>query len=180
MTAFPKLVSNSEVLPPRLSILGYDHAKCPKLKYPKPKADLSEDSKIRLQEGQRSTSTCDYETIRQARLGDATAWEVLVRQNIGWVFSTCRRWVRSVAYAEDLTQEVFLKVFQSLHSYHGELAGFRTWLSQLTRNLLVDHYRKNRMERRTLSYDSGDEWMKNVLSSIHACELNPESNVKHK
>jgi RNA polymerase sigma-70 factor, ECF subfamily len=180
ISAFPTLVSSSEVLPARLSILGCDRAKCRKLKYPKPKADLSEESKIRLQEGQRSTSTCDFETIRQARLGDAKAWEVLVRQNIGWVFSTCRRWVRSVEYAEDLTQEVFLRVFQSLHSYNGEVAGFRAWLSQITRNLLIDNYRRSRMERCTLSYDSGDEWMKNVLSSIHACGLNPESNIKDK
>jgi RNA polymerase sigma-70 factor (ECF subfamily) len=41
-----------------------------------------------------------------------------------------------------LTQEVFLRVFRSLHTFDAASGGFRTWLIRLTRNLLIDHYRK--------------------------------------
>jgi RNA polymerase sigma-70 factor (ECF subfamily) len=121
---------------------------------------------------------CDPETIRRAQLGDALAWETLVRQNVGWVFSICCRWAGSCSLAEDLTQDVFVKLFQNLHSYRGDLTGFRTWLGRITRNLLIDYYRTNGKERRTVSYDSSDDHTKNILSSIPSKEFNPEARTE--
>ena len=86
------------------------------------------------------------------------------------------RWAGSGTCAEDLTQDVFIRVFQNLHCYRGELAGFRTWLRQITRNLLIDDYRRHGKERGTVSYDSADERTKSVLQSIPSSESSPEAN----
>jgi RNA polymerase sigma-70 factor (ECF subfamily) len=125
-----------------------------------------------------SSFTCEPSTILMAQLGDATAWDTLVRCNVGWVFQTCLRWAGSRTRAEELAQEVFIRVFLTLHSYRGELGGFRTWLSRLTRNLLVDDYRKNRQERCTVSYDSADEQAHHAVRSVPSSEFSPEANIE--
>ncbi len=128
----------------------------------------------------QSAREFDYETIRRAQLGDDSAWEVLVRQNIGWIFRSCSRWAGSPARAEDLTQDVFIRVFHTLHSYRGELAGFRVWLRQITRNLLIDDYRRTRRERGVVSYDSSDERTQNVVRSIAAGRPNTDADIERK
>src|SRR6185295_44937 len=55
--------------------------------------------------------------------------------------------------AQDLTQEVFLRVFRSLKSYRSDEGAFVTWLTRLSRNLLIDHYRRTRQERLTESIE---------------------------
>jgi RNA polymerase sigma-70 factor (ECF subfamily) len=130
------------------------------------------------QQGTVRGSTAD--TIPRAQLGDELAWEALVRQNIGWIFAICCRWVGSGARAEDLTQDVFIKVFQNLHTYKGEITAFRTWLGRLTRNLLIDDYRKNRRERYTLSYDHADNDLRSILDSIPSSDSTPEANAENR
>jgi len=120
----------------------------------------------------------ERETIRKAQMGDAAAWETLVRQNVGWILRMCDRWVGSRARAEDLTQEVFLRVFQTLHSYRGEMSGFRIWLGRITRNLLVDDYRKNRRERDTMSCDFEDEQTQRAVRSVRSRESMPEAGIE--
>ena len=61
------------------------------------------------------------------------------------------RYVGRVDQAEDLTQEVFVKVYQSLDRYRASAGAFSTWLVTVTRNHAIDHYRRHREEsfRRT-------------------------------
>ena len=125
-----------------------------------------------------SAFDCESETIRKAQLGDAAAWEILVRRNVGWILQTCDRWMGSRARAEDLTQEVFLRVFQTLHTYRGEMAGFRIWLGRITRNLLIDDYRRNRRERGTMSYDGADEKIQYIVRSALSRESRPEAGIE--
>ncbi len=63
----------------------------------------------------------------------------------------------SAGDAEDLTQDVFLKVYRNLKSFDVERGSFPTWLTTLTRNLLVDHFRRTRAEQTTHSLDAGWE-----------------------
>jgi len=97
--------------------------------------------------------------------------------NAGWIFKLCQRWVGSYSLAQDLTQEVFIRVFLNLHSYRGEAGEFRTWLGRVARNLLIDDYRRNRKERCTVSYDNADGCMKNVFCSIPSKEFDPEAST---
>lgn len=93
-------------------------------------------------------------------LGDTLAWEALVRHQQRRVYALCYRFTGSPTEAEDLTQEVFFKVYRNLRSFDPSKASFGVWLTTLTRNLLVDHYRRSRMERLSESLDqstSGEE-----------------------
>lgn len=86
-------------------------------------------------------------------LGDPYAWEALVRCQQRRIYALCYRFTGSATEAEDLTQDVFLKVYRNLRSFDPAKASFNVWLTALTRNLLVDHYRRSRMERSSESLD---------------------------
>src|SRR6516162_3751789 len=71
------------------------------------------------------------------------------------IYNLCYRFTNSPDNAEDLTQDVFIKVYRTLGSYNIEKGAFTTWLTTLTRNLLVDHFRRSRLDRMTDSIDAG-------------------------
>ena len=71
------------------------------------------------------------------------------------IYNLCYRFTNSQETAEDLTQEVFLKIYRTLASYNVEKGAFTTWLTTLTRNLLVDHFRRSKQDRITDSIDAG-------------------------
>ena len=85
--------------------------------------------------------------------GDSVAWEQLAKTQHRKVYGLCYRFTGSATEAEDLTQEVFLKMYRNLASFDPARGGFGTWLTTLTRNLLVDHYRRSRMDRASDSLD---------------------------
>jgi RNA polymerase sigma-70 factor (ECF subfamily) len=93
--------------------------------------------------------------VRRCLAGDAGAWEDIVRAYNRRIYNLCYRFTNSADNAEDLTQEVFIKVYRTLASYDVEKGAFTTWLTTLTRNLLVDHFRRSRMDRLTESIDAG-------------------------
>jgi RNA polymerase sigma-70 factor (ECF subfamily) len=173
-----KLVSTAPRLQLPYPVLGTGTTEPRMVETPRSEPLPSEDAGIRAPERLRSGFGCERETIRRAQLGDAMAWEILVRRNVGWILRTCGQWAGSRARAEELTQDVFVRVFQTLHSYRGELAGFRIWLSRITRNLLIDDYRKNRKERSTVSYDSADERTRHVFSSVPSSGSSPEAGIE--
>ena len=63
------------------------------------------------------------------------------------VFGLAYRFCGRVDEAEDLTQEVFVKVFQNLGRFEETDAAFSTWLMAIARNQAIDHYRRRREER---------------------------------
>ena len=71
------------------------------------------------------------------------------------IYNLCYRFTNSAADAEDLTQEVFIRIYRTLGSYDIEKGAFNTWLTTLTRNLLVDHFRRSKQDRMTDSMDAG-------------------------
>ncbi len=95
--------------------------------------------------------------VRRCLDGDSTAWAELVKAQHRRVYSLCYRFTGSSHDAEDLTQEVFLKVYGNLASFDLSRGSFPTWLTTLTRNLLVDHFRRGRQQRATDSLDAGWE-----------------------
>jgi RNA polymerase sigma-70 factor, ECF subfamily len=91
----------------------------------------------------------DHSLVQRCLSGDATGWEELVRLHTRRVYGLCYRFTASDAEAQDLTQDVFLRVFRTLKSYRSAEGSFVTWLTRLSRNLLIDHYRRTRQERLT-------------------------------
>jgi RNA polymerase sigma-70 factor, ECF subfamily len=87
--------------------------------------------------------------IQRCLKGDQAAWEAIVRQHWRKVFNVAYKFVAKHDEAEDLTQEIFLKVFKSLDTFDRR-ANFQTWLISVSRNLCIDHYRSVRKERETI------------------------------
>src|SRR5664279_4576666 len=95
----------------------------------------------------------DSSLVSRCLRGDETAWEELVRLNTRKVYGLCYRFTGSGSEAQDLTQEVFLRIFRTLRTFRSQEGSFGTWLARVTRNLLIDHYRRTRQERVTDSIE---------------------------
>src|SRR5436189_4252602 len=87
--------------------------------------------------------------IQRCVCGDQLAWEAIVRQYRRKVFNTAYKFVGKHDEAEDLTQDIFLKIYKSLNTFDRR-ANFQTWLISVSRNLCIDHYRSVRKERETI------------------------------
>jgi len=92
--------------------------------------------------------------VRQCMAGDQQAWQQLVSSQHRRIYAICYRFTGSATDAEDLTQDVFLKLYRNLASYDLQKGSFQTWITTLARNLLVDHFRRTRLERATDSLDA--------------------------
>jgi RNA polymerase sigma-70 factor (ECF subfamily) len=112
----------------------------------------------------------DAQLVQHCLRGDGPAWEELVKRHTRRVYNLCYRFTGNSAEAEDLSQEVFLRIYRTLASYHAAFGGFPTWLTSVTRNLLVDHYRRTRRDRMT---DSLDDAMP-VLEERHSSARTPD------
>ncbi len=106
---------------------------------------------------QQATEEALGRLVRQCMAGDQQAWQQLVTAQHRRIYAICYRFTGSAMDAEDLTQEVFLKLYRNLASFDTHKGSFQTWITTLARNLLVDHFRRTRMERATDSLDAGYE-----------------------
>ena len=117
------------------------------------------------EEGARRTHTgerraeaaeIDWATlVKRCMEGDHQAWAELVAGQQRRVYALCYRFTNSSHDAEDLTQDVFIKVYGNLRAFDAVKGSFPTWITTLTRNLLVDHFRRSRQQRATDSIDAG-------------------------
>jgi RNA polymerase sigma-70 factor, ECF subfamily len=100
----------------------------------------------------------DAEIMLRVKTGDQSAFEYLVQKYRRPMISFMYRMARNTAAAEDLAQEVFLRVYRSRENYEAS-AKFTTWLYRIATNLAVNHARDTRHERPevTVSLDEPDE-----------------------
>jgi RNA polymerase sigma-70 factor (ECF subfamily) len=92
--------------------------------------------------------------VRRCVAGDSAAWEEIVQTYNRRIYNLCYRFAGSANDAEDLTQEVFIKMYRTLPTYDHTKGAFVTWVTTITRNLLVDHFRKTKQDRLTDSIDA--------------------------
>ena len=119
--------------------------------------------------------------VRRCVSGDAAAWQEIVQRYHRRIYSICYRFAGSADDAQDLTQEVFIKMYRTLSSYDVERGGFMTWITTITRNLLVDHFRKSKQDRITDSLDatpSEHEDSMPLVEQIQDKSLPPDSRVQ--
>jgi RNA polymerase sigma-70 factor (ECF subfamily) len=95
----------------------------------------------------------EQELLDRCLAGEDFAWEALLKAYSRKIYNLCYRFTGRVEEAEDVTQEVFIKVFQTLKSYQAAQGSFGTWLNRVARNHLVDHYRRARKDRVTSSLE---------------------------
>jgi RNA polymerase sigma-70 factor (ECF subfamily) len=92
--------------------------------------------------------------VRRCVTGDAAAWQEIVQQYHRRIYNLCYRFSGSPDDAADLTQEVFIKMYRTLSTFDTTRASFMTWVATVTRNLLVDHFRKGKYDRITDSLEA--------------------------
>jgi RNA polymerase sigma-70 factor (ECF subfamily) len=116
----------------------------------------------------------DNSLIARCLGGDDAAWEELVRQYSRQIYGLCYRFTGSGQVAQDLTQEVYLRVFRTLKTFRAAEGSFSTWLTRVTRNLLIDHYRRTRQDRAT---DSIEEQLPMLEDSSPAASIRADHTV---
>jgi RNA polymerase sigma-70 factor, ECF subfamily len=110
----------------------------------------------RLTSGEVRPLEIDWsEVVRRCMDGDSGAWAELVRTHHRRVYGLCYRFTNNSADAEDLTQDVFLKIYSNLASFDTARGSLQVWITTMTRNLLVDNFRRTRNQRSTDSLDAG-------------------------
>ena len=85
-------------------------------------------------------------TVERCREGDEDAWSTLVNTTLRPIYRLCASYAPSAAEAEELTQEVYLKLWENLHRYRNG-SNFMAWAWRVAKNLIIDSYRRGRRER---------------------------------
>jgi RNA polymerase sigma-70 factor (ECF subfamily) len=138
---------------------------------PTPKAQQPHDERVRTDHVEETNLL-----VRRCLQGDGHAWQQIVELQHRRVYGLCYRFTGSASDSEDLTQEVFLKVYRNLKTFDVERGSFQSWLTTMTRNLLVDHFRRNRSEQSTHSLDAGwndPDGMPSPAEMVEGRGLNP-------
>ncbi|HEX8289272.1 MAG TPA: sigma-70 family RNA polymerase sigma factor [Pyrinomonadaceae bacterium] len=95
--------------------------------------------------------------VRRARAGDGAAWEEIVTNFSRRIFNLAYRFTSSADAAEDLTQEVFIRIYKTLDQYDAKQGDLSNWLMRLARNLIIDDYRhRQRNPQNTMADDVED------------------------
>ena len=105
----------------------------------------------------RSLEIDSAQIVRRCLSGDSGAWAEMVRTHHKRVYALCYRFTGNATDAEDLTQDVFLKIYSNLGSFDATRGSLPVWITTMTRNLLVDNFRRTRNQRATNSLDDGWE-----------------------
>jgi len=103
------------------------------------------------------SETNGVELIRRARGGDGAAWEEIVSLFSRRIFNLAYRFTSSIAAAEDLTQEVFIRIYKTLDQYDAKQGDLSNWLMRLARNLIIDDYRHRQRNPQNSMADAVDD-----------------------
>jgi len=101
---------------------------------------------IKIKEPGPPQNVTDGQLVTRCLEGESSAWEELVTRYSRRVYNVAYQFTGRHEEAEDLTQEIFLKIYRSLGTFDLE-AAFLPWLIRVSKNMCVDHYRKRRRER---------------------------------
>jgi len=126
----------------------------------------------------------DAELVKECLAGNHGAWETIVRQYTQRIYNLAYRFTGRFDEAEDLTQEIFLKIYRTLGSYRSESGAFPTWMVRVGRNHMIDHYRKFKTERThtdslEVEYDKVEENPARYASPVEALEQRELSDRVH-
>ncbi len=109
-----------------------------------------------------STTSPDLFFARRAANADPQAWDEIIEAYGERIYNLAFRFTGSSAEAEDLTQDIFLKLYRNLDRYRGDVP-LAAWALRLSRNLCIDHYRHHRARRQMETVS--DEVLRHMPSS---------------
>ena len=118
-----------------------------------------------------AVETNGVELVRRARGGDGVAWEEIVQAFSRRIFNLAYRFTSNADAAEDLTQEVFIRIYRTLDQYDSKQGDLANWLMRLARNLIIDDYRHRQRNPQNTMADAVDD---------HQYHLRAVGNSAHK
>ncbi len=86
----------------------------------------------------------DKKLVERCLQGDDAAWEDVITLYGKRIYNLSYRYTNRKAEAEDLTQDILIRIYQNLRSYRSEAGNFQNWILRVARNLIIDHYRQVR------------------------------------
>lgn len=116
------------------------------------------------------------EIVRQCRAGDGAAWEEIVATFGRRIFNLAYRFTSRADAAEDLTQEVFIRVYRSLDQFDPKQGNLQNWLMRLARNLIIDDYRR----RQRAPQDSYGEDIADHTYHLRASGTSPQKEIEQR
>jgi RNA polymerase sigma-70 factor, ECF subfamily len=114
------------------------------------------------------------ELIRRCRAGDGAAWENIVSLYSRRIFNLAYRFTSNREAAEDLTQEVFVRIYRTLEQFDARQGDLQNWLMRLARNLIIDDYRK----RQRNPQDSHAEDVDEHAFHLHSTTTSPQRDME--
>lgn len=118
-----------------------------------------------------SKTATDHELIEKFVSGDQSSVEILILRHKNKVFGYISMYIRDQALAEDIFQDTFLKVIQSLKAgRYQENGRFISWVMRIAHNLIIDHFRKEKQ----MNVISNDDYESDIFNSKKLCEANVE------
>jgi len=115
----------------------------------------------------------DYKLIAKIKEGDEKAFEELMNKYYNNVFHTIKRLVKNEQDAEDLTLEVFAKIYYNIDMFI-PYSSFNRWLLRTASNYAIDFLRKKKMKDVSETVNKDDT---NIIDLMGSEELNPEENL---
>ena len=114
--------------------------------------------------------------VRRCRAGDGAAWEEIVATYTRRIYNLAYRFTSRADAAEDLTQEVFVRVYRSLDQYDPKQGDLQNWLMRLARNLVIDDYRR----RQRAPQDSHPEDLSDHAYHLRASGGSPQRELERR
>lgn len=116
------------------------------------------------------------ELVRRCRAGDGAAWEEIVTLFSRRIFNLAYRFTNNIDSAEDLTQEVFVRIYKTLDQFDARQGELSHWLMRLARNLIIDDYR----HRQRNPQNSGADDVEEHTYHLHAVEGSAQKEMERK
>jgi RNA polymerase sigma-70 factor (ECF subfamily) len=99
----------------------------------------------------------DNKLVERCLQGDDAAWETIVNMYARRIYNLSYRYTGHREEAEDLTQEIFIRVYQNLNSFRSDVGNFQSWVLRVGRNLIIDHYRQSRRFQQSAGSEEMEE-----------------------
>jgi len=117
--------------------------------------------------------TPDLQLVESCLKGDDKAWEEIVLRHQRLIYNLAYRFTGHFDQAEELTQEIFLKIYRSLNKFRRQRGEFKGWISIMARNMLIDHLRR---EKKGWTRYGGTEELEKL--DYKTDDLNPHGHVE--
>jgi RNA polymerase sigma factor (sigma-70 family) len=116
----------------------------------------------------------DYELIQRFINGETSCFDQIINRHKNKVFAYISLYIRDQAFAEDLFQDTFMKVIQSVRAGKYQDNGkFISWVMRIAHNLIIDHFRRIKQ----MNTISNDDYESDLFNSKKLCDSNVEDDM---